>query len=196
MEACKINEKMVSFHLREMMIKGLGLDLSDPNLKDTPDRIARAYCREFFAGLNEDKLPKVTTFPNKDNYNEIIMLDNIPFISMCSHHFLPFQGLAWFLYIPKRKLIGASKINRIIQYFAAKPQIQEKLSKEIMDFFIKKMDPLGAMLIMRAVHGCMSCRGVRQGLEGGMVTSAVYGSFHDNIITRNEGLDLIKLSRK
>jgi len=191
-----MNEQKVKEYIERMMSEGLGLDLSDPNLKDTPDRIARAYCREFFSGLIESKIPKITTFPNEDNYNEIIMLDNIAFVSMCSHHFLPFQGLAWFLYIPRKKLIGASKINRIIQYFAARPQLQEKLCQEVMEFFIKKVEPLGAMLVMRAVHGCMSCRGIRQSLNSGMTTSAVYGSFKENVTTRNEALSLIELSKR
>jgi GTP cyclohydrolase I len=179
-----------------MLSEGLGLDLTDPNLKDTPDRIARTYCREFFTGLNPDNAPKITVFPNDDNYNEIIMLDNIPFISMCSHHFLPFQGLAWFLYIPGPSLIGASKINRVISYLSARPQLQEKLTHQIMDYITDCLAPKGAMLVMRAIHSCMSCRGIKQGLGGGMTTSVVYGNFIENNITRNEGLELIKLSRR
>ena len=191
-----MNEAIVRECLIRMLSEGLGLDLSDPNLKDTPDRIARTYCREFFAGLNPDNVPKITVFPNNDNYNEIIMLDNIPFVSMCSHHFLPFQGLAWFLYIPGDLLIGASKISRIITYFAARPQLQERLTPQIMNFFIRNIAPRGAMLVMRAIHNCMSCRGIKQGLDGGMTTSSVYGSFAENENTRNEGLELIKLSRR
>lgn len=190
-----MNENIVRECLTRMLTEGLGLDLTDPNLSETPDRIARTYCQEFFSGLNPDNTPKITVFPNDQNYNEIIMMDNIPFVSMCSHHFLPFQGLAWFMYIPKRLLIGASKVSRIITHIAARPQLQERLTSEVMNFFVQKLEPQGAMLVMRAVHGCMSCRGIKQGLDGGMVTSAVYGSFAELVSTRNEGLELIKLSR-
>jgi GTP cyclohydrolase I len=191
-----MNELIVRECLTRMLSEGLGLDLTDPNLSETPDRIARTYCQEFFAGLNPKNIPNITCFPNDQHYNEIIMLDNIPFVSMCSHHFLPFQGLAWFLYIPDELLIGASKVSRIISHLAARPQLQEKLTQQVVDFFKAAVNPLGAMLVMRAVHGCMSCRGIKQGLEGGMVTSVVYGSFAENLTTRNEGLELIKLSRR
>jgi GTP cyclohydrolase I len=191
-----MNEQIIRESLIRILSEGLGLDLTDPNLKETPDRIARAYCQEFFSGLNPDNAPKITVFPNDDNYDEIIMLDNIPFVSMCSHHFLPFQGLAWFLYIPGPSLIGASKIKRIIDYLSARPQIQEKLTRQIMEYITDCIAPKGAMLVLRATHSCMSCRGIKQGLDGGIVTSVVYGNFVENITTRNEGLELIKLSRR
>lgn len=191
-----MNESLIEKHFQIILGEGLGLDMTDPNLKDTPKRIARSYCKEFFSGLDPSNIPAITVFPNEDKYNEIIMLDNIPFTSMCSHHLLPFQGLAWFLYIPKDRLIGASKISRIISYFSARPQLQERLTDQIIKFFIDKIDPQGAMLVMRATHGCMTCRGIKQGINGGMVTSSVYGSFKELISTRNEGLELIKLSRR
>ncbi len=189
-----MNEKLIAECFSTILSKGLGLDLKDPNLLDTPERVARMYCREFFTGLDCKNIPKITTFPNTDHYNEMIMLDNIPFTSMCSHHFLPFQGLAYFLYVPDKTLVGASKISRIISYYAARPQLQEKLTKSIVDYFVEKVEPLGVMFVMRATHGCMTCRGVKTGLQGGMTTSIVYGSFADNISTRNEGMELIKLS--
>jgi len=188
-----MNEAYVQFHFKQLMEEGLGLDLNDPNLKDTPKRVAKMYVQEFFSGLSAPKL-KITVFPNSKNYTGIILLDNIPFTSVCSHHFLPFRGLAWFLYIPKDWLIGASKASRIIAHFSARPQIQEQLTQEIVDHFIATVKPLGAMLIMRAVHGCMSCRGIKQ--DGGLVTSVVYGSFAENLSTREEGMELIKLSER
>lgn len=194
-----------------MLVDGLGLDLTDPNLSDTPKRMAKMYCDELFSGLC-DAPPKMTVFPNQDNYDEMIMLDNIPFTSVCSHHFLPFQGVAWFLYIPgeylegtslaaqyvypQGQLVGASKIPRLIQYYAARPQLQERLTQQIMDDFVKTIKPRGAMIVMRATHGCMTCRGVRVSNGTGMTTSKVYGSFKDNDITRQEAFELIKLSRK
>lgn len=190
-----MDEAIVKDCLIRMLTEGLGLDLTDPNLSGTPDRIARMYCREFFSGISEDAVPNITVFPNTEGYNEIILLDNIPFISMCSHHFLPFRGLAWLLYVPSYNLIGASKANRIINYFSARPQIQEKLTQQIIDFFVDKVQPLGAMLVMRASHSCMTCRGIKQQGDGQMVTSVVYGNFKNNLPTRQEGLELIKLSR-
>lgn len=189
-----MNERLIAECFQIILSEGLGLDTKDPNLSDTPERVARMYCREFFTGLDPKNIPKITTFPNTDHYNEMIMLDNIPFVSVCSHHFLPFQGLAWFLYIPDKTLVGASKVSRIISYFAARPQLQEKLTQSIVDYFVEIVKPLGAMLVMRATHGCMTCRGVKTGMQGGMSTSIVYGSFADNISTRNEGMELIKLS--
>jgi GTP cyclohydrolase I len=177
----------------KLMIDGLGLNMEDPNLKDTPKRVAKMFCQELFSGLT-DEPPKITTFPNTKNYTGIILLNNIPFTSVCSHHFLPFQGLAWFLYLPKDLLVGASKISRLITYHAARPQIQEQLTQEIVDHFVTTVNPLGAMLVMRAVHGCMSCRGIKQ--TGGLTTSVVHGSFADNLSTREEGMELIKLSNR
>ena len=191
-----MNESLIKEHMEIILRDGLDLDLTDPNLKDTPSRIAKSYCREFFAGLNPDNAPKITVFPNEDYYNEIIMLDNIPFVSMCGHHFLPFQGLVWFLYIPDRHLIGASKISRMVSYYSARPQLQERLTHQVMDMFTSIVQPKGAMVVMRATHSCMTCRGVKVPSSSGMTTSVVYGSFAENNITRNEGLELIKLSRR
>lgn len=207
-----MNYDKVKQYMKLVLSEGLGLDLEDANLKGTPERIARMYCQELFLGLTEGP-PKITVFPNTDDYDEIIMMDNIPFVSVCSHHFLPFQGLAWFLYIPSKyqihlgvngeclpnhegDLSGASKIARLINYHAARPQIQERLTKQILEHFVKEVRPLGAMLVMRAVHGCMSCRGVKTGNGTGMMTSKVFGSFKENATTRNEALQLINMSIK
>jgi GTP cyclohydrolase IA len=179
--------------MHNLITQGLGLDLSDPNLSDTPKRVARMLCNEFFESL--DKLPpKVTVFPNDKNYDEIIMLDNVPYSSTCAHHFVTFGGLAWFLYVPDKTLAGASKIARIIHYFSKKPQIQERLSREIVDFFVDKVQPKGVMLVMRGTHQCMSCRGVKTGNDAGMLTSVLHGCFKDDPAARDEGLQLIQMS--
>jgi GTP cyclohydrolase I len=190
-----MNQAKVEEYFGKLMTEGLGLDLSDPNLKDTPHRVAKMYCEEFFKSLNIN-YPLITTFPNEQNYDEIILLDNIPFVSMCSHHFLPFSGKAWFAYIPDKKLVGASKINRLIAYYSAKPQLQENLSKEIVDCFVRLLEPKAVMLVMRAIHGCMACRGVKQGNDAGMMTSVVYGIFKEDSKSRAEVLNLIALSNK
>jgi len=193
------NKDITAYHMAQLMVNGLGLDLNDPNYADTPLRIAKMYTEDLFWGLSSEP-PKITTFPNADNYDEIVMIDNIPFVSVCSHHFLPFQGLAWFAYIPNEfkegtELSGASKIPRLIQYYAARPQLQERLTHQIVDHFENKIKPKGTMLVMRAVHGCMSCRGVKTGNGTGMMTSKVKGSFRRNS-TRMEALSLINMSIK
>ncbi len=200
-----MDQSLVESRMKEILEKGLGLDMTDPNLIDTPARIAKMYCKELFSGLTEPP-PKITTFPNTDSYDEIIMMDNIPFVSTCSHHFLPFQGLAWFAYIPAKyslysayeggELSGASKIARIIHYFASRPQLQERLTQQIVDHFVGIVRPLGVMLVMRAVHGCMACRGVKTGNYAGLMTSKVYGSFKENSSSRNEALQMIQMSIK
>ena len=186
-----MDEARTAFHFYGLMQEGLGLDMKDPNLKDTPKRVAKMFCQEFFSGLTSE-IPKITTFPNSEKYTGIILLDNIPFTSVCSHHFLPFFGEAHFLYIPDRYLIGASKVSRLIAHCSARPHIQEQLTQQIVNIFVSMVGPLGVMLIMRAKHGCMTCRGIKQ--EGGLVTSVVYGSFAENLSTREEGMELIKLS--
>jgi GTP cyclohydrolase IA len=187
-----MDEDLTKNLLSHILNEGLDLNMSDSNLKDTPTRISKMY-KELFRGLYEPP-PKVTLFPNENKYDEIIMLDNIPFVSVCSHHFLPFQGLAWFAYIPEEHLCGASKIARLINHFAASPQLQENLTEEVMNAFVDNVKPKGALLVMRAVHGCMSCRGVKTGLGAGMITSKVYGSFKENPSTKNEVLQLIRMS--
>lgn len=192
-------KEIVQYHVQEML-KGLGLDLSDPNLIDTPERVARMYTDELMVSLEKEP-PNLKTFPNKRKnalsssaYDEIILFDNIPFISLCSHHLLPFSGKAWLAYIPNDKLIGASKSARLIHYFAGKPQLQEKLAMEIADYLEEQISPKGIMLVMRAVHGCMACRGIKTGPNAGMMTSVTRGAFRDDQSTRNEALKLIELS--
>jgi GTP cyclohydrolase IA len=182
---------------KKLMEQGLGLDLTDPNLVDTPKRFVKMIATEFMANAstNEDELINIVkSFPNEKKFDEIIMLDNIPFVSTCSHHLLPFPGVAWLLYVPDKKLMGASKAARIINFFSKKLQLQENLSTEVINAVMTHIEPLGAMLVMRAVHGCMSCRGVKTGSDAGMTTSATRGCFRDNMDTRIEALELIKLS--
>jgi len=173
-----------------LISEGLELDLNDPNLANTPTRLARMYRDEFVPNLQP---PVLTVFPN-EGFDEIIMLDNIPFVSLCSHHFLPFSGLAWFLYLPDRYLVGASKIARLIQYYGKRPQLQENMSIQIANHFCEVIEPKGMMLVMRAVHGCMSCRGVGTGMNAGMTTSLTRGTFREDHIARDEAMSLIQLS--
>lgn len=186
-----------TFHMEQLLHKlfsEMGFDMQDPNLIGTPKRIVKMYQEELFSNYGKTPTNIITSFPNEDNFDEIIMMDNIPFVSTCSHHGLPFPGLAWLAYIPDSKLSGASKPARVLDFFAKKPQLQEKLSTEVVDFFMKEIQPKGIMLVMRAIHGCMSCRGVKTGENAGLITSITRGCFRDNPETRSEALDLIKLS--
>lgn len=175
------------------ILQNMGLDINDSNLKETPARLTKMYI-EFCKNHGKEPVDIIKTFPNENNYDEIILMDNIPFVSICSHHFLPFPGLAWFAYIPDKTLVGASKPARITNFFALKPQLQEKLGIEIVDTFEKEIKPKGCMLVMRAIHGCMACRGAMTGENAGLITSITRGSFRENASTRTEALDLIKLS--
>lgn len=180
--------------VHQLLTEGLGLDLNDPNLTDTPKRIAKMYCQELFHNVGQEfPAEEFRSFPNDEKYSQIVMVDNIHFTSMCSHHFMPFTGKAWFLYIPGETLVGVSKIPRIVEHYSARPQLQENLCHQIMNRFVEVVQPVGAMLVMRAIHGCMACRGVRQYANSGMTSSAIYGSFKEEA-TRLEGLELIKLS--
>jgi GTP cyclohydrolase I len=174
------------------MLEGLGLDLTDPNLIDTPERIAKMYCNELMGSLNKEA-PTLKTFPNV-NYDEIILFDNIPYTSLCSHHLLPFSGRAWLAYLPDKELIGASKSARLINYFSGKPQLQEKLGVEVVDYLSTEINPKGVMLVMGADHGCMGCRGGKTGFHSGMITSITRGVFREVQSAKEEVMQLIHLS--
>jgi GTP cyclohydrolase I len=154
------------------------------------------FKEEFFAHLGEsgEKFSNLTTFPNEEGYNQIILLDRIHFVSMCSHHFLPFSGLAWLGYIPDKLLVGASKASRLITFFSKRPQLQEALSHQILSKFNEVVKPQGTMVLIRGIHGCMSDRGVLQYGGSGMITSAVSGCVMKDARAREEMLDLVKIS--
>jgi len=188
------NLSIIEECFKNLMVEGLGLDLSDPNLLGTPKRIAKMYS-EMFSGIDSE-FKGLTVFPNDKQYDEIILFDNIFFVSMCSHHFLPFYGHAWVAYIPDKVVVGASKPARVINHFAAKPHLQENLCNEVTSFLFDKLDPKGIMVVMRAEHGCMKCRGVKQYDGSGMLTSSVKGVFKSDLSAKSEALSLISLSMK
>jgi GTP cyclohydrolase I len=188
-----MNEQIVKEAFSVILKEGLGFDLSDPNLIDTPKRMAKMYCHEFFRNVNKD-FDNFKAFPNSHKYNQIIMSDCIHFVSMCSHHFLPFSGKAWVLYIPKDKLVGASKMSRVVEHYSKRPQLQENLCHEILNSFVKAVDPQGAMVVMHAEHGCMVHRGVNQYNGSNFMTSAVHGIFLSDPLLEQKGFDLIRIS--
>jgi GTP cyclohydrolase I len=173
--------------VREIMI-AIGEDPDREGLRKTPNRIARAYA-ELTAGLRID--PRVylkTVFHEK--YNQIVLLRNIPFHSICEHHFLPFVGHAHVAYLPHNRVVGLSKLARVVEGFALRPQVQERLTDEIADAIMDALRPLGAICVIDASHTCMTIRGIKK--PGSvMVTSAIRGTFVKNHATRNELLNLI-----
>ncbi len=173
------------------LLEALGLDLEDPNLKQTDERMARMYL-EMFHGLKEGSEPEVTTFPNDEGYSSMVMEKDIPFYSMCAHHFVPFYGHAHIAYIPQDRIIGLSKFARILEFYAKRPQLQERLTEQVVDFLEDKLDPRGAMVVIEARHLCVEMRGVKK--PGALtVTSAMRGVFHERPV-REEFLDLLRRS--
>lgn len=184
-DAEKIRE--IARHMRAI-IGTLGLDAEDPNLVETPDRVAKMYL-EMFHGLSEGAEPKITIFPNDEHYQAMVMEKDIPFYSMCSHHFVPFYGHAHVAYIPKEKIVGLSKMPRIVEFYARRPQLQERLTEQIAQFMADKLQPQGVMVVIEARHLCVEMRGVKK--PGALtVTSAIRGIFYDRPV-REEFLDLL-----
>ena len=140
-------------------LETLGLDLSDPNLAGTDQRVARAY-REMFAGLRPDAEPTLTTFPNDEGAKGLVTVADIPFYSLCAHHFLPFFGTVRIGYLPGERLLGLSKFARVVEYFARRPQLQERQTEQIAGLLDDRLAPRGVLVTVEARHLCMEMRGV------------------------------------
>lgn len=178
----------IAGHVRGIL-SALGLDLRDPNLAETDLRVAKMYI-EMFHGLEEGAEPKVTTFPNDEGYSHMVMEKQIPFYSMCAHHLVPFYGHAHIAYIPRDRIIGLSKFSRILEFYAKRPQLQERLTEQVVTYLEEKLNPLGAMVVIEARHLCVEMRGVKK--PGALtVTSAIRGIFHQKPV-REEFLDLLR----
>jgi GTP cyclohydrolase I len=173
-------------------LQALGVDRADPHLAGTPLRVARMY-GELFAGLREDAEPELRTFPNAEGYSEMVAVTDIPFHSTCAHHFLPFFGTAHVAYLPGARVVGLSKLARVVDFYARRPQVQERMTEQVADLLQHRLDPAGAMVVLQARHLCMEARGV--GKPGAMTTtSAIRGAFQDER-TRQEFLGLLARSR-
>jgi GTP cyclohydrolase I len=178
----------IAHHVRGILT-ALGLDLKDPNLAETDLRVAKMYI-EMFSGLAEGAEPKVTTFPNEEGYSHMVMEKQIPFYSMCAHHLVPFYGHAHIAYIPRERILGLSKFSRILEFYAKRPQLQERLTEQVVTYLEEKLRPLGAMVVIEARHLCVEMRGVKK--QGALtVTSALRGIFHQKPV-REEFLDLLR----
>jgi GTP cyclohydrolase I len=178
----------LAHHVRGIL-STLGLDLADPNLAETDIRVAKMYL-EMFGGLAEGAEPKVTTFPNQEGYSHMVMEKQIPFYSMCAHHLIPFYGHAHIAYIPRDRILGLSKFARILEFYAKRPQLQERLTEQVVTYLEEKLQPMGAMVVIEARHLCVEMRGVKK--PGALtVTSALRGIFHQKPV-REEFLDLLR----
>jgi GTP cyclohydrolase I len=178
----------IAHHVRGIL-STLGLDLSDPNLAETDLRVAKMYL-EMFHGLAEGAEPKVTTFPNQEGYSHMVMEKQIPFYSLCAHHLVPFYGHAHIAYIPRDRILGLSKFSRILEFYAKRPQLQERITEQVVTFLEEQLQPQGAMVVIEARHLCVEMRGVKK--PGAMtVTSALRGIFHQRQV-REEFLDLLR----
>jgi GTP cyclohydrolase IA len=179
--------RAIASHIRRV-IELLGLDLSDPNLTGTPERVALMYM-EMFRGLAEGAEPDITFFPNDEHYTAMVIEKDIPFYSLCAHHFVPFYGHAHVAYIPNEKIVGLSKMPRIVEFYARRPQLQERLTEQVAGFLSAKLCPQGVMVVMEARHLCVEMRGVKKS-GARTVTSAIRGIFYNRPV-REEFLDLL-----
>lgn len=180
----------IAAHFSEIM-HTLGLDLTDDSLKGTPYRVAKMYVKEIFSGLNPANRPDVKLFENKYKYNEMLVEKDITFFSNCEHHFVPIIGKAHVAYISNGKVIGLSKINRIVQYYAKRPQVQERLTVQIANDLKKALQTEDVAVVIDAAHLCVSSRGI-QDVNSRTVTSQFYGKFKDDN-TRNEFFKYLQL---
>jgi len=171
-------------HFKEIL-EVLGLDLSDDSLSETPLRIAKMYINEIFWGLDYEAFPKCTTVDNKMKYNEMVVERNVSVQSNCEHHFVIIDGLATVAYVPKDKVLGLSKINRIVEYFSKRPQIQERLTEQIFHTLQFILDTEDVAVMIDAQHYCVKSRGVED-TGSSTVTSRLGGGFKNDPAVRNE----------
>ncbi|WP_289045280.1 GTP cyclohydrolase I FolE [uncultured Olleya sp.] len=159
--------------LFEEIMDVLGLDLTDDSLKGTPKRVAKMYVDEIFSGLNPQNRPKIALFDNKYQYNQMLVEKNITFYSNCEHHFVPIIGKAHVAYISSGKVIGLSKLNRIVQYYAKRPQVQERLTNQIAEDLKVTLNTEDVAVIIDAKHLCVSSRGIKD--ESSATVTTFYG---------------------
>jgi GTP cyclohydrolase I len=182
-----VDHARIAAAVREILL-ALGEDPEREGLRDTPQRVARMY-EEMFAGLSADPAAVLgKTFTEK--YDEMVVVKDIGFESMCEHHLLPFFGQAHVAYLPNGKIVGLSKLARAVEILSRRPQVQERMTQELADLLMKELDARGVGVILEAAHTCMSIRGIRK--PGAIcTTSAMRGSFQTNLSTRSELLALI-----
>ena len=173
------------------IMETLGLDLTDDSLKGTPNRVAKMFVQEIFGGLHPDRKPKASTFDNKYKYGEMLVEKNITLYSTCEHHLLPIVGKAHIAYISNGTVVGLSKMNRIVDYFAKRPQVQERLTMQVVKELQKVLNTEDVACVIDAKHLCVNSRGIRD-IDSSTVTSEFGGKFK-NAEIRRDFLDYINL---
>ena len=182
-----INQEKIAAGVR-LILEGLGENPTREGLRDTADRVARMYV-ELLQGLHEDPREHLTVVFD-EQHDEMVLVKDVPFSSLCEHHLLPFHGIVHAAYIPRGKVVGLSKIARVIESFARRLQVQERLTSQIADLLMEELDAQGVGVIVEASHTCMTMRGVKK--PGSlMMTSAMRGVFKSNQATRSEFLSLV-----
>ena len=172
-----------------LLIEGMGDDPQRPGLVETPRRVAQLY-EEIFSGIGKDPSELIKKVPDEE-HDEIVLVRDIPFYSVCEHHLLPFIGQAHVAYLPKGNIMGLSKIARVVDMIAKRPQLQERLTTEVADTLVSAINPLGVMVVIEAEHLCMTMRGIKAP-GSRTVTSAVRGTFRSDSSTRAEALAFIR----
>ncbi len=172
------------------ILRAIGEDPQREGLRETPRRIAEMYA-ELFSGLHRDPAAYLEVGFDEEEHHEMVVLKDIPFYSLCEHHLLPFHGVAHVGYVPNGRIVGISKVARVVEIFARRPQVQERLTSQIADLLMDRLGAKGAAVVIEAEHLCMTMRGVKK--PGSvMVTSAMRGLFRDDARTRAEFLSLIR----
>ena len=182
--------KNIRYHFGKIM-EELGLNLNDDSLSGTPYRFAKMYVKELFYGLNPKNRPKLSTFENKYGYNKMLIEQNINIDSSCEHHFLPIVGQAHIGYIPKKKVIGLSKINRLVDYYAHRPQVQERLCIQILKDLQETLETEDVIIVINAKHMCVSSRGIKD--KSSFTTTIEFGGCFEELEYRNSFFDSLKL---
>jgi len=185
--APSIDQPRIERAVREILV-AIGENPDREGLRETPARVARMYA-ELFSGLRDDPERHLRAMFDEDHH-EMVVLRDIAFNSMCEHHLMPFEGKAHIAYIPGGKVLGLSKLARLVDVFALRPQVQERLTSQIADVLAQKLNVKGCAVVLEAVHTCMTCRGVKKS-GSVMVTSALRGIMHTNQATRSEVLALL-----
>ena len=173
----------------EVIMKELGLDLTDDSLQGTPHRVAKMFVKEIFSGLNPANKPKISVFDNSYHYDKMLVEANISFNSTCEHHFLPIVGKAHVGYVSSGKVIGLSKLNRIVDYFARRPQVQERMIMQIFNELKTGLETDNVMIIMEATHLCVSSRGIKD--ESSYTSTLQYGGVFNQKEFRDDFYRLI-----
>jgi GTP cyclohydrolase I len=172
--------ELIEKHFREIMLI-MGLDLTDDSLKGTPGRVAKMYIKEIFRGLKPQNKPKVTLFENKYHYGEMVLVKDISFYTMCEHHFVPFFGKAHVAYLPKDKVAGLSKVNRLVDFLASRPQVQERLTRQIAEEIRDSFKTEDVAVMLEASHLCVASRGIKD-VNSSTITSCFMGKFNCDIM--------------